>query len=170
MQILCHNIDRFNRIIGHSVAWLTLFMVLVTFIIVVLRYVFNIGSIAAQESVLYMHTLVFMLGAAVTMQNNEHVRVDIFYRKMSDRAKAIVNLGGILFLLLPLCGFIAWSSWEYVTEAWRLKESSREAGGLPWVYLLKTTIIIMAVLLILQAISDFIKNLLILFNRNASQA
>lgn len=160
MTFLSHNIDRLNRLVGNSIAWLTLFMVLVTFTIVVLRYVFNLGSIAAQESVLYMHTLVFMLGAAITLQKNEHVRVDIFYRKMSVRGKAIVNILGILLLLLPVCIFIGWSSWDYVVEAWRLEEGSREAGGLPWIYLLKTTIIIMVALLILQSISEFAKNLL----------
>ena len=166
MNYLINSINLIVRFTGNGIAWLTLFMVLVTFLIVVLRYVFNIGSIATQESVLYMHALVFMLGAAMTLQKNEHVRVDIFYRKMSPRSKAIVNCFGILILLLPVCGFIVWSSWDYVAEAWRLKESSREAGGLPWVYLLKTTIIIMAILMVLQAVSDFLKNSLIIINPN----
>ena len=135
-------------------------MVLVTFFIVVMRYVFNEGSIALQESVVYMHALVFMLGAAYTLQKNEHVRVDIFYRKMSPRIKALINILGILILLLPVCGFIFWSSWEYVLDAWELKEGSREAGGLPWLYLLKSSILIMSALLILQGIAELLKNLL----------
>ena len=158
-------IDQLNLFIGHSVAWLTLSMVLVTFLIVILRYLFNIGSIAIQESVLYMHAMVFMLGAAFTLKQNGHVRVDIFYQKMPKRFQALVNCIGILLLLFPVCGFIAWSSWDYISEAWRLKESSREAGGLPWIYLLKTTIIIMTGLLFLQGISDLIKNAFTLFYR-----
>lgn len=169
MKSISHLIDQLNKAIGNTIAWLTLLMVLVTFLIVVLRYVLNIGSIAMQESVLYMHACVFMLGAAITMQKNEHVRVDIFYRDMSIRAKALVNSLGILILLLPVCIFIFWSSWEYVQEAWRLKESSREAGGLPWIYLLKTTLLIMPALLILQSVSELLKNLLLLVKSDNNQ-
>jgi TRAP-type mannitol/chloroaromatic compound transport system permease small subunit len=161
-------IDLINEHIGKAVSWLTFFMVLVMFAIVVMRYVLNEGSIALQESVTYMHALVFMLGAAFTLKRDGHVRVDIFYHKMSYRKKSLVNFLGNLFLLLPVCIFIFWSSWEYVTEAWRIKETSREAGGLPWTYILKTTILIMAALLILQAFADILKNLLGLFGKNPS--
>lgn len=160
INTISHTIDKFNLLVGRSIAWLTVLMVLITFLIVVMRYGFNVGSIALQESVIYMHAFVFMLGVAVTLQKNEHVRVDIFYQKMSQRSKAIVNCTGVILLLLPLCGFIAWSSWEYVVESWELKEGSREAGGLPWVYILKSCIIAMVVLLTLQAISEFLKNLI----------
>lgn len=154
------SIDYINESIGKTVSWLTLFMVLIMFGIVVMRYVFNEGSIAFQESVMYMHAIVFMLGAAFTLKNDGHVRVDIFYNKMSPRGKATVNFLGNLFFLLPLCIFILWSSWEYVLSSWRIQESSREAGGLAWVYLLKTSILIMAVLLILQALADMSRNIL----------
>ena len=153
-----HFIDSINEHIGKAISWLTLIMVLVMFGIVVMRYVFNEGSIAVQESVMYMHALVFMLGAAFTLKRDGHVRVDIFYNKMSKRSKSLVNLIGNLLLLLPVCIFIFWSSWDYVTEAWRIKESSREAGGLPWIYLLKTSILIMAALLILQAIANMLRD------------
>ncbi len=159
MLAISQFLDRINRLVGQSIAWLTVAMVLVTFLIVVMRYAFNEGSIALQESVIYMHAMVFMLGAAITLQNNEHVRVDIFYRKLGERGKAVINILGILFLLLPLLGFIALSSWDYVAESWRLKESSREAGGLPWIYLLKTLILLLVATLGLQAISELLKNL-----------
>ena len=164
MKRISDSIDSIIKLIGNSIAWLTLIMVLLTFIIVVMRYVFNTGSIAAQESVLYMHALVFLLGAAITLQKNEHVRVDIFYQKFSVRGKAFVNIFGILFLLLPVCGFITWSSWDYVVDSWAVKETSAEAGGLPWLYLLKTSILLMVALLSLQAISELIKNLLLAIN------
>lgn len=153
-------IDSLNEFIGKAVSWLTLLMVLIMFAIVLMRYAFNEGSIAIQESIMYMHALVFMLGAAFTLKRDGHVRVDIFYNKMSDRKKSIVNLLGNLFLLLPVCIFIFWSSWDYVAEAWRIKETSREAGGLPWTYILKTSILIMAILLILQALADMLRNFL----------
>jgi TRAP-type mannitol/chloroaromatic compound transport system permease small subunit len=148
-------IDQFNIGIGRAIAWLTLVMVLLTFFIVTLRYVFDSGWIWLQESVNWMHAAVFMLAAAYALANDEHVRVDIFYRQFSARGKGIVNAAGSLFLLLPVCVFLIWSSWDYVAASWSLRESSREAGGLvfPLVPLLKSLIPMMAVMLLLQAIS-----------------
>ncbi|MFN2309081.1 MAG: TRAP transporter small permease subunit [Gammaproteobacteria bacterium] len=139
---------------GRGVAWLTLLMVLLTFGIVVLRYGFGIGSIAAQEAVGFLHALVFLLGAAYTLKHDGHVRVDIFYRDMSARRRAWVDLFGALFLLAPVCLLILWVSWDYVAAAWALREGSRETGGLPGVYLLKTAIPLMAVLVLLQGLAQ----------------
>lgn len=154
--------DLISEYTGRAIAWLTVAMVLVTFAIVVLRYLFNTGWIAMQESVTYMHALVFMLGAAYTLKHDEHVRVDIFYQRMGPRGRALVDLCGTLFLLLPVCGYIAWESWDYVADSWSLLEGSREAGGLPGVFLLKSVIPLMAALLILQGIAMAIRALLTL--------
>lgn len=159
-------IDSLNEKIGIAVSWLTLFMVIITFIVVVLRYLFNIGWIAMQESITYMHAIVFMLGAAYTLKHEGHVRVDILYRGMSSRAQAWANLLGTLFLLLPVCGFITYISWDYVAASWHVLETSQEAGGLPLVFLLKTVIMVMAVLMVLQGISIVIRNLLHLMGYN----
>lgn len=137
-------------------------MVLVTFSIVVLRYVFNMGWIAMQESVTYMHALVFLMGTAYTLKADGHVRVDIFYRGKSEKYKALIDFFGSVFLLMPVSLFIAWISFHYVSDSWQILESSREAGGIPFVYLLKSGIIIMAVLLVLQASSEAIKKGLVL--------
>ena len=147
-------IDRLNIQIGRATAWLTLVMVLVTFLIVTLRYVFDSGWIWLQESVNWMHAAVFMLAAAYTLACDEHVRVDIFYRDFSPRQKAIVDALGVLLLLLPLSLFLLWASWDYVAASWAIRESSREAGGLvfPLVPLLKSFIPIMAAMLLVQAI------------------
>ena len=138
---------------GRLIAWLTLGMVLATVAVVVMRYAFGQGLIWLQESINWMHSLVFMLGAAYTLKVDEHVRVDIFYRQMSERRKAIVNLAGIVLFLLPLCAFLLFESWQYVATSWRIAERSREAGGMPMLYLLKSVIPLMAVLLALQGIS-----------------
>ncbi|UCE89481.1 MAG: TRAP transporter small permease subunit [Pseudomonadota bacterium] len=135
---------------GRAVAWMTLAMVAITFAVVVLRYMFDTGWIAMQESITYLHSLVFLIGAAYTLRHDAHVRVDIFYRKMGERGRAWVDLIGSLVLLLPVCAYILWSSWDYVTGSWAIRESSPEAGGLPWVYLLKTTLLVAPALLILQ--------------------
>jgi TRAP-type mannitol/chloroaromatic compound transport system permease small subunit len=141
---------------GKLIAWLTLFMVFTTFIIVVLRYGFGIGWIAMQESVMYMHALVFLIGIPYTLKQDGHVRVDIFYGKMSPRAKNWIDLLGTLFLLIPVAVFITWVSWDYIIASWELKEESGEAGGLPGVYLLKSSIIFMTSLLLIQGFSQLL--------------
>lgn len=150
---MCDIIDALNERVGRFAAWLVLAMVFITFLVVVLRYGFSFGRIAIQESITYLHAFVFMLAGAYTLKHNEHVRVDIFYQDMSIKNKAKVDLFGTLFLLLPFAVFIFWISFDYVHNAWKLLEGSREAGGLPFVYILKTLIPLMAGLLILQAIS-----------------
>lgn len=147
-------IDGINIRIGRATAWLVLVMVLVTFLIVALRYVFDSGWIWLQESVTWMHAAVFTLAAAYALARDEHVRVDIFYRNFSPRRKALVDAAGSLFLLLPVSVFLIWSSWDYVAAAWSIRESSREAGGLifPFVPILKSFIPIMSAMLLLQAI------------------
>ncbi len=144
---------------GQLIAWLTLAMVLTTFSIVILRYGFSTGWIAMQESVVYMHALVFLIGIPYTLKYDGHVRVDIFYSKMSPRNKAWVNLLGTIFLLFPVTIFIAWSSWDFVAASWSMGEESGEAGGLPGVYLLKSCILIMTLLLLIQGVSQFLLNL-----------
>ncbi|CCE22928.1 TRAP transporter small permease subunit [Methylotuvimicrobium alcaliphilum] len=154
-------IDSLNEWIGTTVSWLTLIMVVVTFTIVMLRYAFNYNSIAMQESVSYMHALVFMLGAAYTLKTGAHVRVDIFYQRLGRTARAWIDCCGVVLLLLPVSGFILYSSWDYVAESWKIFESSSNSGGLPGVFLIKTTIPLTACLLILQGISMFLANLMI---------
>tara|TARA_R110000744_G_scaffold39339_1_gene89621 strand:- start:4149 stop:4694 length:546 start_codon:yes stop_codon:yes gene_type:complete len=160
---LVQTIDAFTELLGKMVAWLTLLMVLLTFSIVVLRYGFNLGWIGMQESVLYFHGLVFMLGAAYTLKHEGHVRVDIFYQKYSLKQKAMLNLFGCVMLLLPVCIFIFFISFNYVLSSWQIMESSPEAGGLPLVYLNKTLILLLAITLALQGIAEITRNLLILF-------
>jgi len=152
-----NRLETINHKTGSAVAWLTLFMVLVTFLVVVLRYVFDFGSIALQESIIYMHACVFLLGAAYTLQKNAHVRVDIFYQKLSAANQAWVELFGTLFFLTPTMLFIFIISWEYVSESWAVSEGSREAGGLPGVFLLKTVILLMATLMLLQGLANVLR-------------
>ena len=159
-QRLASLLDALAERIGRLVSWLTLGMVLATVTVVVLRYAADMGLIWLQESINWMHSLVFMLGAAYTLKADEHVRVDVFYRGMSDRRKAAINLAGTILFLLPLCAFLLVESWQYVATSWRIAERSREAGGLPMIYLLKTVIPVMAVLLALQGISMVLRAIL----------
>ena len=137
-------LGRFSTLLGKVSAWLTLFMVIVTFVVVVMRYVFDVGLIWLQESVVWMHAVVFMIGAAYTLQREEHVRVDIFYRQMSPQRQAWVDLVGVLVFLLPLCVFLGWKALDFVAVSWRLQEASRESGGLPYpmIPLLKSILVV----------------------------
>ena len=166
---ISRNLDRITLWSGQSIAWLSLAMVLITFSIVVLRYGFSSGWIAMQESVVYMHALVFLIGIPYTLKCDGHVRVDIFYSKMSPRNKAWVNILGTIFLLFPVTIFIAWSSWDFIAASWTMKEESGEAGGLPGIYLLKSSIIIMTLLLFIQGISQFLQNLSYLLSSSDTQ-
>lgn len=153
-------IDRFSIATGHLVSWLTLLMVLVTFAIVILRYALDSGFIWLQESLTWMHACVFMLGAAYTLQAEEHVRVDIFYREMSVRRRAWVNLIGVLIFILPLCGFMIGVGFDYAAASWRLAEESRNSGGLPYpaVPLLKSIMIAMPVTVGLQGLALLLRS------------
>ena len=159
LKDLSARLDRIAELVGNAAAWLALALVLVTFTVVMLRYLFQLGWIAMQESILYLHASLFLLGAAYTLKKDGHVRVDIFYRGFSAKRKALVDLLGSLLLLLPVCSFLLWASWDYVTIAWSIHEGSQEAGGLPYVYLLKTLIPVAVLLLILQGISQALSSL-----------
>ena len=154
-------IDRFSTWTGNAVAWLTLAMVLITFIVVVMRYVFDAGQIWLQESVTWMHAVVFMLGAAYTLKHEEHVRVDVFYRAMSATRRAWVDLIGVVLFLLPMCAYIAWEAFGFVETSWSLKEASRESGGLPYPFvpLLKSVLVLAPTTLALQGVALALRSL-----------
>lgn len=134
-------------------------MVLVTFTVVVLRYVFAINYIWMQEAVTWMHAAVFMLGAAYALERGEHVRVDVFYRHRSAKTRALIDTLGVVFLLAPLMAFFVIVSWDYVTGSWAIREGSRQAQGLPFpaTPLLKSLLIVMPVLVTLQGISMIVR-------------
>lgn len=168
LRSLSNLIDTLSEQIGQAVSWLTLFMVLTTFTVVGLRYLFDLGWIAMQESITYLHACVFMLGAAYTLKSDGHVRVDILYRPLSPHGKAWIDLLGTLSLLLPVSFFLFWMSWEYVESSWILKEGSREAGGLDLVWLLKSVMLVMPILIALQGISQLCHSLLTLLSPRKS--
>ena len=128
-------------------------MVLVTFAAVVLRYGFSLGWIWLQESYIWMHGIVFMLGAGYTLLHDGHVRVDLFYRDARPRYKAWVNLAGSVVLLLPMVVVVAWFSWPYVIDSWIYLEGSPKTDGLPGLFLLKSVLLAFCVLIGLQGLA-----------------
>lgn len=153
LTTLAKVIDGFNDTIGRVVAWGTVLLVLIQSLVVMLNFVFGISFIFIQESLIYIFASLFMLGAGYTLLHNGHVRVDLFYRTASARTKAWVDLIGCLTLLLPVC-ITAWiTGWPYVVASWAVREGSRETSGIQAIYLLKTEILVFAVLVGLQGIS-----------------
>ena len=157
MSSLADRIDRLTATIGRAAAWLCLFMVLVQFAVVLMRYFLGVGSIWLQESILYAHGGLFLLVAAWTLAVGGHVRVDIFYSAASPRSKAWVDLLGAIFLLIPFAAAIGILSLPYAARSWVLLERSRETSGLPILFLLKTMIPVFAALLVLQGIAQIMR-------------
>jgi TRAP-type mannitol/chloroaromatic compound transport system permease small subunit len=171
LQGLARAIDRLNETIGVSVAWLALLVVLVEFTVVLMRYVFGIGSVKLQESIVYMHAIVFMVAAGYTLLHNGHVRCDIFYAAAPPRRQAIIDLIGVALFLLPTCALIAWAAWPYVVQAWAVREGSPEGSlGIPGVYLLKSIILVFAGLVALQGVALAIHSALRLAGIEAAEA
>lgn len=156
-------IDNFTEKVGKSIALLNIVMVVIMCLVVGLRYVFNHSSVALQESVMYLHAIIFMLGMGFTLKHDGHVRVDIFYQTFSRKMKAAVNLAGSLLLLFPVLVFITWYSWTYIFSSWKILEVSQEAAGIPYVYLLKTLIFAMVAMLSLQGLSEVLKSIRTLY-------
>jgi len=150
---LANLIDALNRSIGRTTAWLAAVMIVVQFAIVLLRYVFGIGVLVLQESLTYMFSMLFMLGAGYTLLQDGHVRVDIFYRTAKVKSNALVDFLGSVFFLIPCCGLILIISQPYVAASWAVLEGSKETSGIPGVFLLKSLIPVFAILLLLQGLA-----------------
>lgn len=137
--------------------WLALAMVLIQFGIVVTRYVFGLSDVAVQESVLYLHATLFMLGAGYTLLVNAHVRVDIFYNRLGRIGQRRIDLFGHLFLLMPTMLAVMYWSWPAVTNSWGILEGPISVGGIKAVFLLKSLIPAFAILLLLQSASEVMR-------------
>lgn len=162
MNRLIALLDRLAEHTGRLVAWLTYAMLLLMVLIVVLRYGFKLSFTALSEGALYLFAMLFMLGAAYTLKHDDHVRVDVFYRRLSPRGQAWVNLLGTLLFLFPVMGLILWLATDYVLASWALHEGSREPGGLPFVYLLKSLLWVMPGLMILQGLAEVLRAIAVL--------
>jgi TRAP-type mannitol/chloroaromatic compound transport system permease small subunit len=162
LQALARRIDGFNDAVGRAAAWLSLAMVLVQFMVVVMRYVFGLGSLYMQHSVVFLNAIVFLVAAGYALKDDEHVRIDIFYAKLSPRGKAITDLAGALLFLLPFCLLVWITAWPYVLASWRTLEGSLEVQGLPGVFLLKSFILVYVALLALQGVAMIARTLLVI--------
>jgi TRAP-type mannitol/chloroaromatic compound transport system permease small subunit len=160
LKRLCFWIDTTNEWVGRGVAWVTLGLVLVVFIDVVMRYVFNTSSVFTQELEWHLFAFIFLIGAGYTLLHDGHVRVDIIYQRLGFKGRAWINLIGVIFFLLPGCILVVVTSWKFVYSAWKVMESSADPGGIPYRYLVRGTIPVGFSLLCLQGISLGIHSLL----------
>lgn len=166
-ETLLKRLDSFAEQSGNVLAALPLFLVLLQFTIVLMVYVFSTGSIQLQESLQYINAMMFLGGAGYTAFKDEHVRVDLFYSKFNVRQKARTDFFGTLFLLVPFLILFWHASIPYVFDSWAIQESSVEASGLPFVYVLKTTLLLFAFTLTLSAIADLIRHGQAFFGENS---
>jgi TRAP-type mannitol/chloroaromatic compound transport system permease small subunit len=159
MERLADHLDQVNRLVGDIVRWLALLMVLVQFATVILRYVYGISFIFVNESVLYMHGALFMLGAGYTLLVDAHVRVDIFYSRLGPRGRAAIDIFGALVFLMPAMAMLAWFTWPSVRNSWAILEGPISVGGIPASFLLKSLIPAFCTLLILQGLACLLRDL-----------
>ncbi|MEP4770848.1 MAG: TRAP transporter small permease subunit [Roseibium sp.] len=158
MERFAGALERINAIIGNILCWAALGMLLLQFVIVLLRYVFGYSFIFLDEGVLYFHAALFMLGAGYTFLVNAHVRVDIFYSKCTVQQQALIDLFGHLFLLAPALLVLLWFSWPSVRSSWAILEGSISVGGIPASFLLKSLIPAYCVLLLVQGLAAFLRD------------
>jgi TRAP-type mannitol/chloroaromatic compound transport system permease small subunit len=157
---LCQWIDQLNIWVGHLVSWVTALVVLVVFVDVVMRYAFRISFVFTQELEWHLFAFIFLMGAGYTLLKDGHVRVDIFYQRMSPKTQAWVNLLGVIFFLLPGCYLVIATSIGFVQSSYAVMEGSPDPGGIPYRFMLKSCITFGFILITLQGISLGIKSLL----------
>ena len=143
--------------LGKFISLMIPVMTILMIVIIVARYFFGVGLTGLQEFVMYLHAFIFLGCAGYVHYKDEHVRVDIFYRDQSNKKKNLVNFIGIVFFLLPSVFVIGWYSIDFILISWSIGESSTEPGGLPYVYIQKSFILLFPVLLFLASIKLLIK-------------
>jgi len=148
--------------VGRTASWLVLALVLLICYDVAMRYLFQQGSVALQELEWHLFALIFLLGSAYTLKYDEHVRVDILYqsRFLSDKHRALINIFGTLFLLMPFCVLILITAWPFVENAFYYNEGSPDPGGLPYRFILKGSLLLAFGLLLLQGLAGLLKNII----------
>jgi len=164
IKLICHWIDTLNTIVGKSVSWVTLLLVVTVFTDVVMRYLFKTSYVFVQEMEWHLFAFIFLLGAGYTLLKDGHVRVDIIYQRLSPKARAWVNLMGTILFLFPGCYMIIQTAIPFVKNSYMILEGSPDPGGIPCRFIIKSAIPIGFALIGLQGISMFMKNLMVLLN------
>ena len=125
---------------------------------ILLRYIFNINFVFLQELVMYLHAFIFLFGVSICLRDDSHVRIDVFTNKLRKKNKIIIDLIGYIVLVIPFCFFVIYESTPMISQSWSMLEGSSEPGGLPIVYILKSSIYIFSLLLLIQIIGKISRN------------
>jgi TRAP-type mannitol/chloroaromatic compound transport system permease small subunit len=130
------------------------YVMFITVIInIFLRYLFNINYIFLQELVMYMHAFIFLFGISICLKEDTHVRIDIFSSKLGERHRKLIDQIGLIIFVIPFCLFVIYESTSMITRSWTMLEGSSEPGGLPIVFILKSSIYLFSFLIFIQAIN-----------------
>jgi len=166
MKNLQKFLDNFIEKVGYGTSFLVVVMVFLVTLTLFLRYVLSIGSVALQESIMYLHAIFFMIGISFAIKENAHVKIDILSNKFNSKQKNVVFIVGLIFFMIPFSLFVIFISIDMVSNSWEVMEQSSEAGGLNLVYLLKSVIPLTGFLIFLQSISELIKNIISFLNEH----
>jgi TRAP-type mannitol/chloroaromatic compound transport system permease small subunit len=151
--------DRFADFIGAITSIAMVLMILNVFYDVITRYVFNMSSIGMQEMEWHLFSVIILLGVSYTLKGDGHVRVDIIYDRLSYRKKAMINMLGAIFFILPISLLVGISSIDNAVSAYASMEQSGNPGGLQYRWIVKALIPLSFLLLIITSVGFFIKNL-----------
>lgn len=168
LRLVSDIFDTINEKLGRAISWLTAILVLTVFTNVVLRYAFSNNQQWLGELSWHLFSLIFLLGAGYTLKHNKHVRVDVFYSRLTLQKRALIDLLGSLFFLMPVCLMIIFSGWDFAIRSFRMGESSPEANGMPALYIIKAAIAVGFVFLLIQAVAFAIRSLHTLLYPNSS--
>lgn len=157
MLKIVDRLEMINKAVAWGVRWLVMLMVLIQFSIVLSRYIFGVNSIALQESVLYMHATLFMLGAGYTLLVDGHVRVDVFYAACRPVTQKYIDIVGHLCFLMPAMLALLYWSWPSVRNSWVIFEGPISVGGIKAVFLLKSLIPAFCILIMLQSLAILLR-------------
>ena len=162
LESYIRTIDALTERTGQAVSWLALLLVLVVVYDVFTRYVMSSSSVAVQELEWHIFSLLFLLSASYTLKHNKHVRVDIFYVRLTEKRRALVNIIGGLLFLIPFTMLVVFASWPFVSNSFSILESSPDPGGLPYRFLLKGAIPLGFLLLFLQGTAEIFRSVLVI--------
>ncbi|MDH7444565.1 TRAP transporter small permease subunit [Aquimarina sp. 2201CG14-23] len=167
MQKIIDFLDWIGEKTGALVSWVAVLLAIVIGLDVIIRYIFQFTFIWMIETEIYLFGILFLVGSGYTFKYGKHVRVDVFYAKMSKKGKAWIDVLGGVCLLIPWCYVVIVSSWYYGLSSFMIGESSPQAGGLPALYVLKFCITLGFVFLLIQGVSEMLKSIQVIFNKES---
>jgi len=170
MLSIIKTIESIIRWIGENSSYINVILVMIICIDVFMRYILNTTQTWVIELEWHLFALIFLLGASYTLQEDQHVRVDLFYADRSNKSKAWINLAGTLLFLVPWCLILINSSFNYATNSWMMNEGSPNPGGLPARYIIKYCMTFGFVLLLLQGIAVIYRSVQTIFSSNTKSA